>query len=427
MKILHIGDLHLGRLFHERSLIEDQRYILDQIISILGGEEYEALVVAGDVYDRSIPSPEAVSLWGAFLSGLRGNFPQLQVYIIPGNHDSSERLAYASDLFGAMGIHIGSDPRFCEEPLYLSGKNGRIAVFLLPFLIPGTDLGTLPSADSPEAPKPTGPEADMGAGDPTATPGVPSTAPGEAKEPPPRSQQALARLAAQKLEQGRQRALRDGATRTVLVAHLFASGGRESESERVFLGTAERVDPRLFESFDYVALGHLHRHQRVSENCWYAGSPLAYSFDEGGTEKVCLSVDLGNTPISVTPKLLRPLHPVLRMEGTFQELMDSLPADPQAYLEISLRDPSVIQNPLALLRQRYPNLLSIKQDPYGGHGPVDGTIKGEFPGHQDLQALGRRGAVQDFQDFLVDLYGSANPAEVELFRRLAQEVEHAAP
>ncbi len=407
-----MGDLHLGRLFHERSLIEDQRYILDQIIAILGDDDYEALVVAGDVYDRSIPSPEAVSLWGAFLSEIRGHFPKLHVYIIPGNHDSAERLAYAADLFGAMGIHIGSEARLCEEPFYLSGKDGVIALFLLPFLIPGTDL-SIPGRDL------SSPGADL-----EVVQGLDLS---ETNGPPPRSQQALARLAAQKLERGRQRALRDGVVRTVLVAHLFTSGGRESESERVFLGTAERVDPRLFQSFDYVALGHLHRYQRVIENCWYAGSPLAYSFDEGGTEKVCLSVDLGTTPISVTPKFLRPLHPVLRIEGTFQELMGSLTADPQAYLEISLRDPRVIQNPLALLRQRYPNLLSIKQDPHGGQGVIDGDGYSASSGTPDPQTLGRRGAVQDFQDFLVDLYGNANPAEVELFRRMAQEAEHATP
>lgn len=393
MKFLHIADLHLGRLFHERPLVEDQQFILDQIIAILGTDGYGALVVAGDVYDRSIPSPEAVSLWGNFLSVLRSRFPELQILLVPGNHDSAERLAYASDLFSAMGIHIGFDPGLCAEPVIVPWKEERIAFFLLPFLVPGSDLGIAKDDDGI---------------------GVPNS--------PPRTQRDLAIQAAEKLERGRFEALRSGATGTVLVAHLFASGGRESESERVFLGTAERVDPQLFARFDYVALGHLHRFQRASENAWYSGSPLAYSFDETEAEKVCVSVDLGTRPISVVPIPLRPLHPVRKLTGTFHKFLQEILADPQDYLELSLTDQTVIQNPLALLRPRYPNLLSIKQ-------PEAMNSRASSQGERVvLEGMrGRRGAVEDFQDFLADLYGGAEQTEVDLFRQMAAEAEHAAP
>lgn len=395
MKFLHAADLHLGRLFHERSLLEDQRIMLDGLFRILGSEPYAALILAGDIYDRSIPAPEAVTLLGSFLAKVRAAFPDLAVLIIPGNHDSPERLGYGRQLFGELGIHIGSSAESAAAPVVLERQGERCAFFLLPFLAPGA-LQVV----------------------------------SEGGELPLRSQRDLAEEAARRLEEARREALKKGARWTVLAAHLFAQGGAESESERTFLGTAERVDPGLFTGFDYVALGHLHRRQRAAPNTWYSGSPLAYSFDEEGQEKGFLSVDL-SVPggAAVTPVPLLPARPLRRLSGSFDAFLEgpTVRAGGQDfrddYLELVLTDAHLVENPLSLLRSRFPNLLSVRQD--GAFAILAGTASGT--GLPESAAEGnRRGAAEDFEAFLTDLYGQAESEKMELFRELAREAEDAA-
>jgi len=384
MKFLHTADLHLGRILHERSLIDDQRAMLAGLAELLAADDYAALVIAGDVYDRSIPAPEAVSLFGSFLADLRRRFPDLAVLAVPGNHDSPERLGFGRELFGELGIHIGATAEAATEPVILGGPGQRTAFFLLPFLSPGIL----------------------------------------------RSQRDLAREAAERLEAARTAALASGADRTVLVAHLFAQGGAESESERIFLGSAERVDPLLFAGFDYVALGHLHRLQQASPQAWYSGSPLAYSFAEADHEKGVLAVDLSGSPegtVSVAALPLRPLRRLRRRSGRFESFLEgsSLAEDGtdfrDDYLELTLTDSSLVDNPLALLRRRFPQLLSVRQGAALAAGPAGTTVP---VAGQDGRP--RRGAVEDFELFLQDLYGSAASAELDLFRELSREAEHAA-
>lgn len=386
MKLLHTADLHLGRTFHERSLIDDQRAVLAALAAALEAGDYAALVVAGDVYDRSIPSPEAVTLLGSFLAALRARFPGLAVVMLSGNHDSAERLGYGNALFADLGIHIVSDPRKSQEPIFLERGAERCAVFALPFLSPGA-FGT----------------EDL------------------------RSQRDLVARAAADLEEARAAAAADGAA-TVLAAHLFALGGREAESERAFLGTAERIDPGLFAAFDYVALGHLHRCQRVAANAWYSGSPLAYSFDEADQEKRFLSVEVraGAAP-EVTELPIIPSRRVRRLAGAFEDFNapNAYVDVRDDYLELSLSDAHLVDNPLALLRSRYPNLLSIRQDQ--ALSALGGEIRSSFLERERRRAgeAARRGAADDFADFLEDLYGSADPAKIELFASLAREAEDA--
>ncbi|NLJ11074.1 MAG: exonuclease subunit SbcD, partial [Treponema sp.] len=303
MKLLHLADLHLGRLFHERSLIEDQQFILDQVLEILSRDDYRALLLAGDIYDRSIPSAEAVNLFSSFLSNLHCRFPQLAICIIAGNHDSPDRLAFGRELFQSMNIHIVSDPNQSFEPVILTDGNESCAVFLLPFLYPGALYLT-------EVPQQSD-EVQGNRGDSVESMAEPRGL---------RTQQELITEASRRLEVRRQALAAEGIQHSILVAHLFTQGGLETESERIFLGTAEQVDVRLFSGFNYVALGHLHRPQQVAPNAWYAGSPLAYSFGEADQEKRCLAVELQNrsgTPglPSVQPIPIRPLHPVRRLSG----------------------------------------------------------------------------------------------------------------
>jgi exonuclease SbcD len=379
IKFLHTADLHLGKSFHDLSLIDDQKQALDQITAILRDPAYRALIIAGDVYDRSIPSPDAVSLFGSFLSAVKSQNPGLEILVIPGNHDSPARLGFGRELFAELGIHFAADPAESFEPVMVDG----CAFFLLPFLNPGSftvDDNVL------------------------------------------RSQAELAAEAARRLETARK--LAPG--KAVLAAHLFAGGGLESESERIFLGSAERVDMGLFAGFDYVALGHLHRHQRAGKNGWYAGSPLAYSFDEAGTEKVILSVEIpdeGPSAPLVTPVPIKPLHRVSRLAGSFARFNQPSPQDGELkdragdYLEISLSDPGLTENALPILQKRYPRLLSIRQDEarlalQSGKRPSVSITAGE-----------RRDTAADFEEFLTGLYGQADEGKVKLFRELLRQME----
>jgi exonuclease SbcD len=407
IKFLHTADLHLGKTFYELSLIEDQSWALDQIVEILTDPSYRALIIAGDVYDRSVPSPEAVRLFGSFLARLKSRNPGLELFIIPGNHDSPARLGFGRELFAELGIRFAGAPEESFEPVILqaapgpSEGGGGCAFFLLPFLNPGSLWGGREGSAEPEI---------------------------------LRSQAQLAAEAAGRLEQSRRRGT---GLHTVLAAHLFAGGGLESESERIFLGGAEKVDMDLFGAFDYVALGHLHRCQRAGRNGWYSGSPLAYSFDEAGSEKVVLSVEIGITDPEgrgagktgqndgeprVTPIPIKPLHRVSRLSGPFQRFKTPSAGDRELsdaagdYLEFSLSDTALTENALPVLQMRYPRLLSVRQDP---------ARRGLQRGRPESPAAagGPRDTAADFEEFLKSLYGRGDPGKLKLFRELLAQAE----
>jgi len=405
MKLLHLADLHLGRLFHEQSLIEDQTYILDQVLKILSEEKYRALILAGDIYDRSIPSAEAVNLLSSFLNSLHSRFPDLAICIIAGNHDSPDRLAFGHELFRSMNIHIVSDPNQAFEPILLEEGDERCALFLLPFLYPG-------SLESTE----TGP----------------GEAAGQQEEPRGlRTQQELIAEASRRLEARRQALDAAGIHRSVLAAHLFTLGGMETESERIFIGTAEQVDAGLFAGFTYVALGHLHRQQQVAGNAWYAGSPLAYSFGEADQQKGCLSVEIGgkSAAAAVQPINLRPLHPVRRITAAFAELMEQpLQELAAAYLEVELTDEHLVENAQRLLEQRYPLVLSVKQN-RGFQALLQerSAIQGALPEGETAEGGPRRSPLDDFTAFEETLYGSVDQDKLDLFKKLLEQCSHETP
>jgi exonuclease SbcD len=414
VKFLHTADLHLGKVFHDYSLIEDQRYMLDALTGILSDPSYAALLISGDVYDRSIPSQEGVSLFSSFLVKLRAARPSLAVLILPGNHDSAARLGFGRELFSELGIHITSDPAAAFQPIMVKAGGDTCAFFLLPFLNPGSLMEERPLEEAAE--------------NLFLREGAAAEESGE----PLRAQGKLAELAAKKLEAARRKAVEDGAAWTVLGAHLFAKGGKESESERIFLGTAEQVDSRLFAGFDYTALGHLHRFQKAGPNAWYSGSPLAYSFDESDQEKVFLSVELGGgeTEVSagerplprVNPIPVKPLRKPRRLQGPFNFFFRDSARDPaiveaeKDYLEISLTDETLVENPLPLLRGRFPWLMSIKQ------GALARILRDEaLP--DGARREERRSPVDDFSDFLTGVYGEADSEKLSLFRELLEDLD----
>ena len=431
MKLLHTGDLHLGKSLHESSLIEDQKIMLDQLVKALAEDDYAALIIAGDVYDRTIPSAEAVELFSSFLARLRREFPTLEICVIPGNHDSSQRLSYANRILSEQRIHIVCSPEESFTPI-ITAKNGeKLALFLLPFLAAGTltterrdEHGKRNDRSVPEAKASGGFSGELDFSSPV------DAAQGETSTEAPLlvTQAALAAEASRRFTH----ALGDkglAGIPTVLVAHLFTLNGKSSDSERAFLGNAEEVDPALFAGFTYVALGHLHRAQAVTERMRYSGSPLAYAFDEAGTNKAFLKVDIGPAasgfPVTVTPIPVTPFRKVTRLSGAFSDFYTGTSFDAYAadYLEITLTDDAMVANPMNLLRPKFPWLLSLRQGISSGVTPsADDGAQGA-PGAEANTAVpdGRRDPLDDFSRFEELLYGFTDEAKRELFSSLLAE------
>jgi len=408
VKFLHTADLHLGKVFHDQSLGEDQAAVLGELSRILEDGSYAALVIAGDVYDRSIASPEAIDLFGSFLGEIKKRQPLLEVLIIPGNHDSASRLGFGRELFARLGIRFGVSAEACDKPVIVERGGESCAFFLLPFLNPG-----VLSRDDP--------------GNGAA---------------PLRSQSALAEEAARRIENARQ-VLGQGVP-SVLVAHLFAAGGIEAGSERVFLGNAELVNLAPFKGFDYIALGHLHRCQSVTRNAWYSGSPLAYSFGESssqrdvsqrdGPEKCFLSVELRKDGPVVEKIPVKPLRKVTSLSGFFDRFSGDISSDAELlaaaddYLEIRLTDRRITENAREILRRRFPHLLSLRQDE--ALAELSSGVRFAVS-TEETRAGGRRDISSDFRDFLIGLYGEAAQSvypteisgEMELFNTLLAEIE----
>jgi len=413
MKLLHTGDLHLGKAMHEASLLDDQRAMLDALTAELGRGDYDALVIAGDVYDRTVPPAEAVSLFGEFLASVGERFPRLRTLIVPGNHDSAQRLSFASRILERNRIHVACDPERSFIPIITENSGERVAFFLLPFLSPG-------SLERPES------EPEPSVGSARKNRALPEL---DLFAEPAEETRAERRILASQLDLAKEAARRLDAARprdipSVLVAHLFATSGKESASERVFVGAAERVPVSLFDGFSYVALGHLHRPQRVGDRAHYSGSPLAYSFDEAGEEKAFLRVEIDASkpgfPATVTPVPIRPIRQVTRLEGSFADFHSSTRFDAHKddYLEITLTDPSLVANPVHLLRPKFPLLLSLRQG-IGADAAPRANEAGAATTAEPSPAA--RDPAADFDAFSSELYGEIDPERASLFREILRE------
>ena len=396
MKLLHTADLHLGKTLHETPLLSVQEKMLDDIHDILTQHDYAALIIAGDVYDRAIPSAEAVSLFSRFLARIREDCPDTAVCIIPGNHDSAQRLAFAHEILQNQRIYIAQDTCRLAEPVILTKGAEKLAVYLLPFL----NFGAFSEEDK---------EAYRAAGD---------------------SQAEMAAVASHILQQAVQPDMP-----ALLAAHLFTIGGQSSSSERTFIGAAEYVNPDLFSCFDYVALGHLHRCQRITDRMYYSGSPLPYSFDESEDAKCVLSIDIDGTPhFDGTPKQSAagkasitieriPIiaeRPLKRLEGVFADFFTGTRYDEWSgcYLEITLDDAEVIAHPMQLLRQKFPFLLSIRQKSFMNQESQDGV---EPLNLRERTAEDPLTLAENFSRFEIIINGESNQMKQELFEQLCAE------
>ena len=322
MKFLHLSDLHLGKRVNECSMLEDQQYILGEILRIIDSEAPDAVLIAGDVYDKSVPSAEAVTLLDDFLVQLASR--RVQTCLISGNHDSAERLSFGGRLMDAAGIHIAPVYDGSLAPLTLSDEHGPVDIYLLPFLKPVQVRRFFPDEDI---------------------------------ESYTDAMAAVLRAANV-----------DTARRNVLVAHQFVTGAVPCESEELSVGGTDNVDVSVFDDFDYVALGHIHGPQKIGrETVRYCGTPLKYSFSEVGHKKSVTVVELaekGSVAIRTVP--LVPKRDMSELRGTYNELMlrENYEGKPfrNDYLRITLTDEEDIPNAVNNLRTVYPYIMRLDYD-----------------------------------------------------------------
>ncbi len=316
MRFLHTGDLHLGKTVNDFSMISDQRYILEQITDMVKKEAVQALVIAGDVYDRAIPPSEAVTLLDDFLTQLVKL--GVSVLLISGNHDSPERVSFAEEILKEKGVYIAGVYKEGLKKVAFFDEYGEVTFVLMPFIKPAA---------------------------------VGARTNGEAVE------KMLA--AEEKKEEGRR----------VLVSHFFVTDcGREPElsdgETTIHVGGLDNVEASLFDGFDYVALGHIHKPQRIGEKqVYYAGAPLAYSFSEAGRTKTVNLVEIkGEGEVSVKQLPLKPLHEMRKIRGRMDELMAEEvveAADRFDYIQAQLTNEEELIDPIGTLRNVYPNIMQI--------------------------------------------------------------------
>ncbi|MBE6962197.1 MAG: exonuclease SbcCD subunit D [Ruminococcaceae bacterium] len=321
MKLIHLSDLHIGKRVDEISMLEDQAYILTQILRIVDEEKADAVLIAGDVYDKSVPSAEAVTLLDDFLCRLSKR--RLSVFIISGNHDSPERLAFGGRLFESSGIHISPVYNGKVDALTLSDEHGAVNFYLLPFVKPAHVRRYFPDAEIESY---------------TDAVGV-----------------AIEHMGI------------DREKRNVLLTHQFVTGAATCDSEEISVGGSDNVDASVFADFDYVALGHIHGPQNIgSSRVRYCGTPLKYSFSEVGHYKSVTVVEMeGKGELNLRTVPLIPRHDMRELRGTFAQLTDrayysTIVADD--YLRIILTDEEDVPEAVGRLRTIYPNLIRLVYD-----------------------------------------------------------------
>ena len=345
----------------------------------------------------------------------------MAIVAVPGNHDSAARLSFGATLLERAKVHLRTRPEDCAQPVLVESGGERAAIWALPFLGPGAFAGggRLSEAEpSPAASAPARP-GELPFDDPAeAGPAEPGAG---GSGPCPRSQ---AELFAHAMRAIGSRLAPD--SYNVLVAHCFAAGGAASESERAFVGLSEQVDASLLERFDYAALGHLHRYQAAGRSGRYSGSPLAYSFAEGGEERGFALAELGPGGLSAELVRIKPKRAMRRVEGALLSLSapGSFPELREDYVEARLTDPEPVLNPSDSLRANFPNLLSVRQAAFE-IAPAD-AASGAPAAAAGREARGPAAVAADFAAFHEEMRGSPPAgAEAELFAALLAEAESA--
>ena len=320
MKLIHLSDLHIGKRVNEVSMIDDQAYILAQILRIIDDEQADAVLIAGDVYDKSVPSAEAVTLFDDFLCRLARR--KLPVLMISGNHDSPERLAFGNRLMDACGIHISPVYDGTVRCVTLQDTYGAVNFYLLPFIKPAHVKRYYPQA--------------------------------QIENYTDACRAAIAQMHI------------DPAQRNVLLTHQFVTGASTCESEEINVGGSDNVDAAVFQDFDYVALGHLHGPQNIGSNrIRYCGTPLKYSFSEEAHHKSVTVVELGaKGQLALHLQPLQPKHDLRSIRGSFAEVTNKsvYAGITNDYIHVILTDEEDIPDAMGRLRLIYPNIMKLSYD-----------------------------------------------------------------
>lgn len=321
MKFLHLSDLHIGKRVNEFSMLEDQEYILTKIINVIDDEKPDAVVIAGDVYDKSVPSAEAVQLFDDFLCRLAQR--KLQVLVISGNHDSAERMAFGGRLMDISGVHMSPVYNGKVEAISLDDEFGRVNFYMLPFVKPANVRRFFEDAQI-------------------------------------ESYTDAVRVAVENMKI-------NADERNVIVTHQFVTGAEKCESEEISVGGSDNVDASVFDAFDYVALGHIHGPQNIgSEKVRYCGTPLKYSFSEAKHKKSVTVVEMGaKDSLEIRTIALEPKRDMREIKGTYAEITlkdNYIKTNTDDYMHITLTDEEDIPDAIGKLRVIYPNLMKLDYD-----------------------------------------------------------------
>lgn len=332
MKIMHLSDLHIGKKVNEYSMLQDQIYILKEILRIIDDEKVETVIIAGDVYDRSLPPNEALELFDEFLYQLSSR--NVNVFVISGNHDSPERISYGGRMMTENKIFLSPVYDGNVKPITLNDDYGEVNFYLLPFVRPADIRRYFPDENI-------------------------------------ENYTDAVKVAIDNMNV-------DFSERNILVTHQFVTGAELSESEDIIVGGTDNVSGEVFDGFDYVALGHIHREQTVGkDNIRYCGTPLKYSFSEAKHIKSVTILDFndkGNIEYSKIP--LTPFRDMREIRGTYYELTlksSYESTNTEDYLHITLTDEEDIPDAIGKLRSIYPNIMKLDYDNLRtrGSGTVD--------------------------------------------------------
>ncbi|MFD5328839.1 exonuclease SbcCD subunit D [Streptomyces sp. NPDC127092] len=367
MRLLHTSDWHLGRSFHRVALLDAQAAFLDHLAATARDREVDAVLVAGDVYDRAVPPLTAVELFDTALHRLaEAGVPTV---MISGNHDSARRLGVGAGLIDRAGIHLRTDPAGVGTPVVLADAHGDVALYGLPYLEPALVREQFGAEKA-------GHEAVLAA--------------------------AMDRVRADL-------ATRPDGTRSVVLAHAFVAGGETSDSERdITVGGVAAVPAGVFDGVDYVALGHLHGSQTLTPRVRYSGSPLAYSFSEADHRKTMWLIELGpDGAVDTAERIDCPVpRPLARIRGRLDDLL----ADPdlarheESWVEATLTDPVRPAEPMARLAERFPHTLSLVFDPERADDDPDVSYATRLRDRSDRQIA---------EDFVAHVRGGTGPDGAE--------------
>lgn len=322
MRFLHLSDLHIGKKVNEISMAEEQKYILRRILEVIDSEGVESVLIAGDIYDKSVPSAEAVLIFDEFLTNLADR--KLSVFVISGNHDSPERIAFGNRLMKECSVYMSPVFNGNVMPVKLKDEYGIINIYMLPFIKPANVKKIYPDA-----------KAD--------------------------SYSDAVKFVIDSMDVNMNE-------RNIIIAHQLVTGAARCDSEDISVGGMDNVDASVFEPFDYVALGHLHGPQSIlRDTLRYPGTPLKYSFSEMSHIKSLTLVDmLGKGNISIdTSHILVPQHDMREIRGKYMEVTDRnfyIGTDTEDYLHVILEDEEDVPDAVGRLRSIYPNIMKLDYD-----------------------------------------------------------------